>query len=121
MTEPCADCVRAVLGPWALFTAGCAGCEGRAVASAGRQRSASSTTSKPGAPVLSDRPGLVSCSGKRRYDHKAAKQLARKMRRNEDHKVEGYHCCHCRAWHIGTIKPKDPRPARRRNVKELAE
>lgn len=31
MTEPCADCVQAVLGPWHGFTHNCPGCAARAV------------------------------------------------------------------------------------------
>lgn len=32
MTEPCADCTQAALGPWHGFRAGCKGCAARAVA-----------------------------------------------------------------------------------------
>jgi tRNA(Ile2) C34 agmatinyltransferase TiaS len=31
MTEPCADCTQATLGPWHSFTANCPGCAARAV------------------------------------------------------------------------------------------
>lgn len=51
-------------------------------------------------PVLSDRAGLVSCSGKRCYDFAGAKKLAKRMRRNQDKHVEAYHCRH---WHIGAL------------------
>lgn len=57
-------------------------------------------------PVLSDRAGLVSCSGKRCYDFAGARKLAKRMRRNQDKHVEAYHCHHCRHWHIGAIGPK---------------
>lgn len=33
----CADCVKARLGPWQCFTAGCSECNARALESVGRQ------------------------------------------------------------------------------------
>jgi hypothetical protein len=57
-------------------------------------------------PVLSERPGLISCSGKRCYDHAGSKKLAKRMRQTQDKRVQAYHCIHCHSWHIGTSRPR---------------
>lgn len=45
--------------------------------------------------------------GKRCYlNREDAARLAKRCRRNADHKVEAYHCTACHAWHIGGVRPK---------------